>query len=94
MQINTRARRMFMSLQRIFIIRWVQTLGFSGRYTKKNTLIQHTRKARVRHNVKSIENRHNSLKIQRNCVKYILYRSVKSRHFETELNMSLEHVAP
>jgi hypothetical protein len=27
----------------------------------------------------------------RNCVKYILDRSVKSRHFETELNMSLEH---
>jgi hypothetical protein len=24
-------------------------------------------------------------------VKYILDRSVKSRHFETELNMSLEH---
>ena len=27
------------------------------------------------------------------CVKYILDRLVKSRHFETELNMSLEHVA-
>ena len=37
------------------------------------------------------KNRHNSLKIQRNCVKYILDRSVKNRHFETELNMSLEH---
>jgi hypothetical protein len=37
------------------------------------------------------KNRHNYLKIQRNCVKYILDRSVKNRHFETELNMSLEH---
>ena len=45
----------------------------------------------MRHNLFSIGNRHNSLKIQRNCVKYILDRSVESRHFETELNMSLEH---
>ena len=38
--------------------------------THKNTLIEHARKSRVRHNVKSVGNRHNSLKIQRNCVKY------------------------
>jgi hypothetical protein len=50
----------------------VQILWLSSRYTKKNTLIQHARKSRVRHNVKSIGNRHNSLKIQRNCVKYSL----------------------
>ena len=75
----------------IVSIRCVQILGFSSRYAKKNTLIQHTRESRVRHNVFSIGNRHNSLKIQRNCVKYILDRSVKSLHFETKLNMSLEH---
>jgi hypothetical protein len=42
-------------------------------YTKKNTLIQHARESRVRHNVFSTGNRHNSLKIQRNCpLKYML----------------------
>jgi hypothetical protein len=63
-------------------IRWVQILGFSGRYTKKNTLIQHARKSRVWRNVKSIGNNlfnwHNSLKIQQNCVKYILITQPKS----------------
>ena len=51
----------------------------------------HARDSRVLQNVFSIGNQHNSSKIQRNCVKYILDRPVKSRHFETELNMSLEH---
>jgi hypothetical protein len=48
----------------------------------------------VQHNVFSIGNWHNSLKIRRNCVKYILDRSVKNHHFETELNMSLETLYP
>ena len=41
---------------------------------KQNTSIQHARESRVQHTVFSIGNRHNSSKIQRNCVKYILDR--------------------
>ena len=116
MQMTTNAQRMFMSLQRIFIvvqdsksnrqtfnlslfifhyIYCINSLGpnfgiFNSLYKVKH--INSTRKRVQSETQRKIHRKpaqffENSTKL---CEIYI-DRSVKSRHFETELNMSLEH---
>ena len=66
-------------------IRWVQILGFSSRYTKKNTLIQHARKFRLLSATQRKIHRKPALLFENttNLYEIDFDHSAKSHHFET-----------